>query len=67
MSDDRIERLRLLSRRHATAALECAALATDRLELLRDMHDDGWSTRKLAAITGLTPSRIAQLLKKPTD
>lgn len=66
MTDEREDRLRELTIRHAALLSEARAVGRERTELLRALVAAGYSARKLARISGMTSSRIGQLLREPS-
>lgn len=64
--DPREARLRELTVRHAALRQEIAAVGRERKALLKAMKAAGYSARRMARISGMTSSRIGQLLREPT-
>lgn len=65
-ADPREARLRELTIRHAALLEEAAAVGRERRALLKAMKAAGYSARRMARISGMTSSRIGQILREPS-
>ena len=60
----RVQHEQQLTTRLAVAITRLDAAARERLRAIMAAHEAGWSLRKIAAATGLSRSRIHQLLQE---
>lgn len=59
-----LDRYRYATQRWRQADAETRQATTDRAHALADMAADGWDVPRIARETGLSPTRVEQLLGK---
>lgn len=59
-----LERIRLVGDFYAALDAELERIAQVRLEAVRELRTQGWSYARIAAATGLSSGRVAQLARE---
>ena len=63
-ADPRPARLHEIQARLVALEAEIHKLSAERLAIVRELHDEGQSQRRIGMVIGLSPGRVFQILNK---